>query len=898
VFSGLPGILSKLLMSSEIQKPPVSKSANNTLASTFAWLLVISLSYVILLAILAGPHFWAHRIKAGDIAAQDLVAREKTKVVDQDKTSELKEIARHNVLPVFTRDTEKSEQILKNIDDGLERVRRLLSDGVLPLPEPPQLTAEEQVFLVEIANEDFEKLTAGLNSAGNACPLNGSLARSVFDKLRQLPTVAEKPRSETKNEHAGGLHQKGRQAKNAQPKDEHARGRLVAGDRTKRGNTKGTSENKTEKSKQTTALLKDQYLAHLSEGRRKYQMLKSPRSNIEHKLLLLTASIKPEEAASFFAGTKASMERLLRNVSLQPYVDRSEWKVEVHEFLPASLETRLRDRCADFISTQLESNVSQDQAKTSQKVKEAVASVPPVTKEIDYGAIIVKKGKRITSEDVKTLDSIGITQVSDLGLAAAIAIALFAAYLLFGTYLHMYEPKLFYSPSTLALMGTLSIVTCLCALTLKNNYPMFVPLSATALIIAVTYGRRLTGILTALILLFLSVSELVTGANMVALAAAAGMAIGASVKRRTDLTVTGVLIGFMQAVGYTLAVVVGGSPEQTVGLGQFLPLEMLGGLVCAMVAIGSLPFLENIFGILTPYRIAELAEPDQPLMRQLEENAPGTYQHSLAVANLAEGGARAIGANVNLVHTGAMYHDIGKMVTPRYFIENQLGDKNPHDFIPPEESRAKVFAHVTNGLALAQKYGLPRAVQAFIPEHQGTTVMAYFYHKACLRDGSDKVDPNSFRYAGPKPQSKEAAIVMLADVSEAVTHSLHDPTMEEVESAINRVCKAFWDDGQFTESGLSPDDFEKVKRGFVRVWRTLHHERLKYPSTTTGQMPVAPSQISLVQVQVQPQVQAQTQPQAQSPEPANPTKSAEVNGDSEAAEDKPSGSPVLSESES
>ena len=193
------------------------------------------------------------------------------------------------------------------------------------------------------------------------------------------------------------------------------------------------------------------------------------------------------------------------------------------------------------------------------------------------------------------------------------------------------------------------------------------------------------------------------------------------------------------------------------------------------------------------------------------------------------------------MHTGAMYHDIGKMVTPRYFIENQLGDKNPHDFIPPEESRAKVLAHVTNGIALAQKYGLPKAIQAFIPEHQGTTIMAYFYHKACVRDGSDNVNQSDYRYPGPKPQTRESAIVMLADVSEAVTHSMKEPTMDEVESVMSNVFKARWDDGQFNECDLTSEELEKVKKGFVRVWRTLHHDRLKYPATTTGKMPVVPA---------------------------------------------------------
>ncbi|MGH9552133.1 MAG: HDIG domain-containing metalloprotein, partial [Terriglobales bacterium] len=255
----------------------------------------------------------------------------------------------------------------------------------------------------------------------------------------------------------------------------------------------------------------------------------------------------------------------------------------------------------------------------------------------------------------------------------------------------------------------------------------------------------------------------------------------------------------------------------------------------------TLPFLENIFGLVTPFRLAELTDADQPLLRRLEEQAPGTYQHSLAVANLAEAGARAIGADVILVRAGSYYHDVGKSVRPRYFIENQLGATNPHDSMSPEESRSRVLAHVTDGLTLAQQYSLPKAVQDFIPMHQGTSLMAYFYHKACLRDGADHVDPLFYRYPGPKPQSKETSIVMLADVSEAVTHSMKDPTEEEVEQAMDKVFQNRWDDGQFSESGLSHNELHRVKKAFVRVWRTLHHDRLKYPSTTTGRMPVPPS---------------------------------------------------------
>ncbi|HNG22218.1 MAG TPA: HDIG domain-containing protein, partial [Candidatus Obscuribacter sp.] len=271
-----------------------------------------------------------------------------------------------------------------------------------------------------------------------------------------------------------------------------------------------------------------------------------------------------------------------------------------------------------------------------------------------------------------------------------------------------------------------------------------------------------------------------------------------------------------------------------------LLLDFAGGIISSIVAVGSLPFLEKLYGLITPFRLAELTDANQPLLRRLEENAPGTYQHSLAVANMAEAGAKAIYADANMVRAGALYHDIGKMVRPKYFIENQLGATNPHDSMSPEDSRARVLAHVTDGIALAQKYALPKAIQDFIPMHQGTTLMAYFYHKACTRDGADKVDANFYRYPGPKPNTKETAIVMLADVSEAVTHSMRDPSQEEVEQALEKVFLNRWEDGQFSESGLSLEELHKVKAGFARVWRTLHHERLKYPATTTGKMPIAP----------------------------------------------------------
>lgn len=769
---------------------------------------------------LAGPHYYGHHIKAGDVAEQDLISPNRAHVPDEEKTQEQAELAKRTILPALRRDAHKCADVMNQVKNSVKKMSELQKLSVLPLPSIPSLNAEDQVYLLELPKEKFEQFANGLKNRSPECPVPDSKLSSIYKiVLSNADAIpASKPAAAKKSTPASAK-------KNSQ-----------------HGKSNDTATSATTHAAEPASL--QSWLAKIELSRAQFETLRARSMTFDHDALLLSASLKTDEANLFYQDLNSSVQKLLDNISLQPFVDRSEWELQVYEFLPERIDSALRLRAAKFVANRLETNVVIDQAATEARMKDAVTAVLPVMKEIDAGAVIVHKGETISAEEAKTLHALGITEVSDPGLATVIAIALFAAYILFGVYLYTYETKLFFSPSSVALMATVSIITVAVALFMPQQFPQFVPLPATALILSVIYGRKLTATLTALILLFLSVSDLLSGAHLVAVGAASGMALGASVKRRSDLMFTSLLIGLMQMLGYTAAIIISGSPGQLAKLPTALPMEMLGGLVSSIAAIGTLPFLENIFGILTPYRIAELAEPDQPLMRQLEENAPGTYQHSLAVANLAEGGARAIGADVNLVHTGAMYHDIGKMVTPRYFIENQLGDKNPHDFIPPEESREKVLSHVTNGIALAQKYGLPKAVQAFIPEHQGTTVIAYFYHKACQRDGAENVDPNLYRYPGPKPQTKESAIVMLADVSEAVTHSMRNPTMEEVETAISNVFKARWDDGQFNESELTFEELEKVKRGFVRVWRTLHHDRLKYPSTTTGRMPVPPSATS------------------------------------------------------
>jgi putative nucleotidyltransferase with HDIG domain len=488
-------------------------------------------------------------------------------------------------------------------------------------------------------------------------------------------------------------------------------------------------------------------------------------------------------------------------------------------------------------------NLIVDEEATEDRRQKSLAAIKPVMKHIDAGQLIVAKNTLLSQANVESLENSGITEPSNWPLVFSLWLSIAAAVALVGLFLYAYEPKHLFSSPSVALMFTLSIAVCGLGTVIGQTYPAFVPLPAVSLLLSIFLGQRVAIAVSLPIAIFLGVDRLVGLHQLLALGTAAGAVMGVYSGRRHSLMAAGIVMSVSQGLAYfLLELFTTHSPSIHRGLqsASQLPLEFAGGLVSAVLAIGSLPFLESIFGMVTPFRLAEMTDADQPLLRRLEENAPGTYQHSLAVANLAEAGARAIGGDVNLVRAGAYYHDVGKLMKPRYFIENQLGDTNPHDAMSPEDSRERVLAHVTDGLVLAKEYNLPKAVQDFIPMHQGTSLMAYFYHKACVRDGAQNVDPAFYRYPGPKPQSKETAIVMLADVSEAVTHSMHDPSQEEVEGAMTKVFQNRWEDGQFSEASLTYAELEKVKKAFVHVWRTLHHDRLKYPSTTTGRMAVPP----------------------------------------------------------
>ncbi|MEB3156269.1 MAG: HDIG domain-containing protein [Cyanobacteriota bacterium] len=254
---------------------------------------------------------------------------------------------------------------------------------------------------------------------------------------------------------------------------------------------------------------------------------------------------------------------------------------------------------------------------------------------------------------------------------------------------------------------------------------------------------------------------------------------------------------------------------------------MVGALLMAGLLLA--PLMESFFGLLTRARLMELADLERPLLRRLSLEAPGTFEHTLMILGLAEEGARAIQADVDLIRTGALYHDVGKLHGPQWFIENQDGGANPHDALDdPLESARILQAHVDEGLKLARRHHLPRPLADFIPEHQGTLKMGYFLHQA--RERLPGVSEERFRYRGPNPRSRETAILMLADGCEAALRALPPDTSEaRATTTVRRIVEARREDGQLAASGISRAELELVIRAFVRVWRRMRHRRIAYP---------------------------------------------------------------------
>lgn len=279
------------------------------------------------------------------------------------------------------------------------------------------------------------------------------------------------------------------------------------------------------------------------------------------------------------------------------------------------------------------------------------------------------------------------------------------------------------------------------------------------------------------------------------------------------------------------------SDRETGDLAWMAAVSAVNGVGSGFLAAGAFVTVGFLFGITTRVQLMELSQLNSPLLRRLQAEAPGTFHHSVVVGNLAERAADLVGADPLLTRVGCYYHDIGKVLQPGLYIENQLGGDNPHDDLPPEESAARIVEHITNGLELARKHHLPDRVRQFIPEHHGTRLVAYFYRKAAEK--RPEVDAEVFRYAGPKPQSRETAIVMLADACEAYVRSSPDRSAEAIDRLVDQAIAERVSEGQLDECDLTFRDLRTVGESFKATLRGVYHPRIEYPEPTEAERRLA-----------------------------------------------------------
>jgi cyclic-di-AMP phosphodiesterase PgpH len=307
----------------------------------------------------------------------------------------------------------------------------------------------------------------------------------------------------------------------------------------------------------------------------------------------------------------------------------------------------------------------------------------------------------------------------------------------------------------------------------------------------------------------------------------AGILTLVSRNQRTNVLRAGIYVALVNILIIAFLVLLSDVAYSSTEYIYYLVFALVSGIGSSILTIGFLPFFETGFGILSSMKLVELSSPNQPLLKKLLTDAPGTYHHSVMVANLAESACEAIGANGLLARVGCYYHDVGKSKRPHFFIENQMNMENPHDRMNPETSKNIIIDHASDGAAMLRKYKLPKEIVDIAEQHHGTTLLKYFYYKA-KEQGKD-VTEVEYRYPGPKPQTKESAIINIADSVEAAVRSKKSPTQEEIKQLVAAIVKDRLSDGQFNECDISLKELEKVKRSLCETLNGIYHPRIEYP---------------------------------------------------------------------
>jgi putative nucleotidyltransferase with HDIG domain len=480
---------------------------------------------------------------------------------------------------------------------------------------------------------------------------------------------------------------------------------------------------------------------------------------------------------------------------------------------------------------------------TDLAISNAIEAVQPVQKTVKAGEIIVRQGDRVTAEQIALLEQLGMQRTPGNNLSF-IGVCIFVGiiFLLMIEFLRRYYREILKNDKLIFLVGLIIVLVLLITRFISiihiSDQPdinaltgYLAPVAAGSMLLAVLIDSRLAHFITMVMAIF--VGLLFEGQGLFyAITAFIGGTVGIfgvyRVNQTSDLARAGLYIAGVNILTIITLNLIGGSLTLNLLLYSIV-IGVINGIASAVLMIGILPYLESAFSITSMIKLLELSNPNHYLLKRLLLEAPGTYHHSLMVGNLAEASAESINANPLLVRVGAYYHDIGKLKRPEYFVENQFGFDNPHEKIAPALSSLIITAHIKEGVELAREANLPQQVIDFIEQHHGTGLVKYFYNRALEEDRDGCISEGSFRYEGPKPQTKELALVMLADSVEAAVRSLQNPTPETIRNMVKSIIKDKLDDGQLENSPLTFKDLETITKSFCKILEGAYHKRIEYP---------------------------------------------------------------------
>ncbi len=525
------------------------------------------------------------------------------------------------------------------------------------------------------------------------------------------------------------------------------------------------------------------------------------------------------------------------------------------------LNTPKEKRMFDLVSSLVQPNLRMNDDVTRKRIERALGLTRHSLVSLKKGEPIIRRGERVTEQTARLLENVA-TLVTPTAVVEQFLLIFLVMFLFLSVLFRMdITKKGFWTLSlkdALFFMG----IAVLNLLTVKVTFPLMkqffdefhlvlgveylIPISAGGIIIHLMMGKEAA--YTYALMMSVAIGSLLEKSFFFSIwaftvTASAIQSIRAC-KQRTDLYRSGIwsgTVGSLLVVAFSILHTMGFQKVGWSALGVTVGLAFVSGLLATVITSSLIPLLEAIFGYTTSLKLLELSNFNHSLLLSLMMEAPGTYHHSVIVGSLAEIAADGIKANSLLARVSAYYHDIGKMTKPLYFIENQAPNNNPHDHLSPTMSAKILFSHVKNGVRLGREHNLGHKIIDIIEQHHGTTLAAYFYNKAKRTENKelDAVTENEFRYPGPKPQSREAAIVMIADACEAATRSITDPTPAKIQSMVSHIIQKRLNEEQFNECDITLSDLKVIEESFTRTLVSLYHHRIQYPSEKKDS-PVAP----------------------------------------------------------